>query len=457
MVIGTRMEQSMKTIQQMVLSPQMQQAIQVLQMPIMELRAKISQEMAENPILEETMSVDLSLDKNLSEMEKEPSSSPEDFNSEEFKDRFERLSNMDDEWRDFFKQSYALRRYNTLDEEKRRFLESSISVSETLHEHLLKQLELLDLEQMEYKIGEYIIGNIDTNGYLSLPTDQMALALSCDEEQIERVLTKIQQFNPPGVGARDLKECIFLQLNLSQNDAPLVRLLIENHLEDLAKHRYPQIAKRFKVPPEEVEKAAKYISTLEPKPGRNFSQEHVVYIIPDIFIEEKDGEFEININDGRIPHLRISNLYRSLMNNDETQEETKTYIKNKVQSGLWLIKNIQQRQHTILRIMKEIVQIQKRFLREGVGFLEPLTMQDIASRLNIHESTVSRAISKKYVQTPQGIFPVKYFFSQEIKTVSGESTSTRNIKQRIQDIIKAEDPKNPLSDQDIIILLEREG
>jgi RNA polymerase sigma-54 factor len=331
----------------------------------------------------------------------------------------------------------------------------------------MQQMHLLSLDLKTFKIAEYLIGLIDEQGYLRTPTDEIALSLSIPEEEVESVLSKIQQFTPLGVGARNLKECLFLQLNANL-DANFqanrngifsaVRNIVENHLEDLARHRFPQIAKALQISIEEVQKSAEHIRTLEAKPGRTFTQEMVNYIIPDIFIEEyMDGEFEVILNNDRIPHLRISNAYRTMMGDGNSSNEDKNYVQNKVRSGLWFIRNIHQRQQTIYNIMEKIVAIQKSFLRDGVGFLEPLTMQAIAAPLNIHESTVSRAISKKYVQTPQGLFPVKYFFSVEMKTLTGESISARNIKQRVADIIHEEDSKNPLSDQDIIMLLEKES
>ncbi len=455
---GIRMEQSLRTTQQMILSPQMQQAIQILQMPLMELRQKVSQEMAENPLLEETMEINETLEDTTAKVENTSSETLEN-NNDNFEKQFERLVDLDDEWRDYFKQTYSIKRHTAQDEEKRRFIEASISVNESLHEHLIQQLNLLSLDLKTRKIMEYLIGSIDEQGYLRTPVDQIASNLSITEEEVEAMLCKIQQFTPLGVGARDLKECLFLQLNANSNGAPPpVREIIEDHLEDLAHHRFVQIAKTLHITVEDVQKSAGYIRTLEAKPGRTFTQEIVHYIIPDILIEEnQEGEFEVILNNDRIPRLRISNAYRTVMGTEGASNEDKDYIKTKVRNGLWFIRNIHQRQETIHNIMKEIVGLQKSFLRDGVRFLEPLIMQTIATRLGIHESTVSRAISKKYVQTPQGLFPAKYFFSVEMKTVTGESISARNIKQRVADIFREEDSKNPLSDQDVILLLKREN
>jgi RNA polymerase sigma-54 factor len=457
-----RLEQSLRTTQQMILSPQMQQAIQILQMPLMELRLKVSQEMAENPLLEENTEINETLEDTVVKAENNSGETLENDN-DNFETQFKRLADLDDEWRDYFKQTYSVKRHTAQDEEKRRFLEASISINESLYEHLMQQLHLLSLDLKTYKIAEYLIGSIDEQGYLRTSTDEIALTLSIPEEEVESVLSKIQQFTPLGVGARNLKECLFLQLNTNLHTdlngiTSTVRNIVENHLEDLARHRFPHIAKALQVSIEEVQKSAEHIRTLEAKPGRTFTQEMVNYVIPDIFIEENvNGEFEVILNNDRIPHLRISNVYRTMMGDEKSSHEDKNYIQNKVRSGMWFIRNIHQRQQTIYNIMTKIVAVQKNFLRDGVGFLEPLTMQAIATPLNIHESTVSRAISKKYVQTPQGLFPVKYFFSVEMKTLTGESISARNIKQRVADIIHEEDSKNPLSDQDIIMLLEKES
>ena len=458
MVVNSpRLEQTLKTVQQMILSPQMQQAIQILQMPVMELRVKIAQEMDGNPLLEAMAEPSVSIDDTLSSMNGGENLSNSDGDDSEFRNEFNRLASMDEEWKDYFRQTNYTRKHNAGDEEKRRFMEASISFSETLHDHLMQQLNLLSLDAVSTKIGEYIIGSIDSNGYLHIPIEQIAAALNCPEEEAERILAKIQTFTPLGVGARDLKECLFLQLNAVTDEPSYVRDIIENHMEDLARHKLQQIAKSLKASTKDIQTAADFIARLEPKPGRIFGQDTVTYITPDIFIEEKEGEFEVILNDDRIPHLHISNVYRQAMNSEETPDETKDYIKTKVRSGQWLIKNIQQRQQTIYNIMRKLVELQKKFFREGVGFLEPMTMQDVAAQLGIHESTVSRAVSKKYVQTPHGLFPVKYFFSTEMKTADGGATSSQNIKQRIQAIVDSEDAKNPLSDQDIITLLKKEG
>ena len=456
MTPSPRLEQTLKTVQQMILSPQMQQAIQILQMPIMELRAKIAQEMEGNPLLEERIESSVSLDETVSAVNN-TNSIDSDGQDTEFRQEFDRLADLDDEWKDYFRQSNFNKKSSAVDEEKRRYMEASISFSESLHEHLIQQLNMMTLDTVSYKIGEYIIGCIDSNGYLHIPVEQIALTLNCPEEDAERMLSRIQTFNPIGVGARDLKECLFLQLNASSFVPKYVRSMIENHMEDMARHKYQQIAKALKADVEDIQDSAAFISKMEPKPGRIFGQDTVTYITPDIFIEEREGDYEIILNDDRIPHLHISNLYKNAMNNEETPEDTRDYIKTKVRSGMWLIKNIQQRQQTIYNIMRKIIDLQKFFFKEGVGHLEPMTMQEIAAQIGIHESTVSRAVSKKYVQTPHGLFPVKYFFSNEMKTSDGGITSARNIKQSILNIIQNEDSKNPLSDQDIITLLKKEG
>ena len=453
MAMNIRLEQSLKTVQQLVLSPQMQQAIQILQMPIMELRLKIAEEMAANPLLEEGIEKKESIDEAISIEETSDSS-----DDTEFKEQFDKLSRLDEEWRNHFKQTNSIRKHTSQDEEKRRFMETSVCASESLHEHLMKQLHLLTLDEDEIKMAEYIIGSIDNNGYLTFDLSQIAETLDAKEEEMERILSKIQKFTPLGVGARNLQECLFLQVNVRQEKNSLVRVIIEKHLTDFAKNKFPKMAKELKVSLQDIKDAQEFITSLEPKPGRVFGTGANSYISPDIFIEEKNGEFEVVLNDDRIPHLHISNLYKKVMNESSSSEDTtKDYIKNKVRSGMWLIKNIQQRQQTIYNIMNQIIKLQINFFKNGIGNLIPMTMQNIASPLNIHESTVSRAISRKYVQTPHGLFPVKYFFSVKMTNTDGSSTSSRNIKQQILNIIENEDPKNPLSDQDIITILKKDG
>jgi len=440
-----------KQMQKMVLSPQMQQAIYLLQIPLQELQLVIQQEMNTNPVLEETADTEDQSAQNSEDTAAEPES---ELN---FKEEFDILAKLDDEWKDYFKQSSAYRKFTQQDEEKRRFMMDSITKGESLQNHLLKQLGLFITDTKKRHIGESIIGNIDDNGYLKIPIEELAVSNNVPAEQISEVLNIIQTFNPIGVGARDLKECLLIQMDRLGKKDKLIRKIIEEHLDLIGGHKYAEIASLLGTNKDEVKKAAEFIITLDPKPGRIFSTETAHYITPDVFVEKVDGQYVVTLNDEKIPHLYISKLYRTLMQNKGTLKETKNYIKNKVQAGKWLIKNIQQRQQTIYRIATEIVNVQHEFLDEGISFLKPLTMQNIATTVSLHESTVSRAIANKHIQTPQGIFQFKYFFSSGYQTQFGESISTRNVKGKISTMIKEEDLMHPLGDEDIAKKLSADG
>jgi RNA polymerase sigma-54 factor len=458
--MALKLEQVLRQTQQLVMSPQMQQAIKILQLPLMELRATIQEELNTNPVLEELLSDDEPVDSRLDEVVKQVDEdsqpeSDETYTDETFKEDFEKLKKNDEEWKDFYYQTYTSSRHTAEDEEKRRFFENSITFSETLEEHLMKQLRMTLTDKTQLEIGEEIIGNIDENGYLRLEVEKMAEKIHQEPVKVEEILKIVQSFHPLGVGARNLRECLLLQMERVQDNHQFVRKIIENYLDDLGKRRYPQIARRLKIGVEDVNTAAQFIATLEPKPGRIFSQEKSQYITPDIFIIKNNNSYDIVLNDDRIPHLRINNLYQKLISSENVPAQTKDYVKEKIRSGMWLIKNIHQRQQTLYRIAEQIVKVQKRFLDEGIAFLRPLTMQEVADALSLHESTVSRAIANKYAQTPRGLFQLKYFFTSRIRIENGDAASSRSIKQEIKGIIDAEDKLNPLSDQEIIDLLKK--
>ena len=443
-----KMKQVQSLSQKLILSPQMQQAIHMLQIPLMELTQLAQQEMAMNPLLEED------LEQEESEVAGENTETDADA---EFQEEFEKLSQLDDEWREYFRQTTAVRRVSEEEEERRKYFEDSITSGETLQEHLESQFSLHDLSETEKKIGQIILGSIDENGYLKSDLESIAQSAGADVAHVEKMLMLIQTFHPVGVGARSIAECLALQLERLGESGGLAATIARNHLEDLARKHYAQIAKALNTSVEEIQKASQLIATLEPKPGRLFSSERAQYVTPDVLVEKVDDQYRIILNDDNIPHLRISNLYRNIINQQDAKEEARNYVKDKVKSGLWFIKNIQQRQQTIFNISKYIVDQQRQFLDNGISFLKPMTMHEVADAVGIHESTVSRASANKYMQTPQGVFQMKSFFTIGIATQSGESLSSSNVKNRIQELIGSEDPKHPLSDQKIIALLANEG
>jgi len=449
-VMAYRLEQIQKQMQKLILSPQMQQAIHLLQIPLAELQMAAQQEMNTNPLLEEDIETTADQEDYLK--------TPEELDEEQgFKEEFDKLAELDDEWKEYFKQTFSVKRHSEDDEEKRRYLENSITKEETLQEHLLKQLSLHDLTEKERQIGEAVIGNLDENGFLQNGVEEVVRETQASPAEAEKILALVKTFHPVGVGATDLKECLIMQAERLGSVSPVVRSIIENHFDALAHKQYPQIARELNTTVAEVQAAAELIATLEPKPGQMFGENRTQYVLPDVIVKKFNNEYIVMLNDDRIPHLRINKLYRNLMNQQDTVSETRNYVKDKVKAGLWFIKNIQQRQQTIYNIAVDIVNAQKEFLDNGINFLRPLTMKEVADRIGIHESTVSRAIANKYIETPQGIFQMKFFFSRSIETQSGENVSSTNVKNRIEELIKGENPKHPLSDQKIIQLLSQEG
>jgi len=450
------LQQLARPEQRLVLSPQMQQAIFLLQVPLQELQTIIQQEMVQNPLLEERLEEIRPEDEPPDEAPSE--SVPEEL---EFEDEIDRLAGLDDEWKEYFFQDDAVgpTRYQAPDEETRRFIEESITRSESLTEHLLRQLNTSLTTERERKIGEIIIGEIDTNGYLTEPLETIAREAAAEPGEAEAVLSLIQNFHPPGVGARDLQECLLLQVRACRQPDPLASRIIGRFLEDLSRHRYPQIAQALGSTPEEVQRAAEFIATLNPKPGTIFDRDQTTYITPDVFLERDDEEddYRIVFNRDYSPRLRISPRYRKLLSDPETPEKTREYIREKLRAGLWLIRNINLRRQTLQRITEEIVRRQKEFFDRGLAHLRPLKMTEVADAVGIHESTVSRAVANKYVQSPRGIFPLRFFFTGAATAAGGEEIVAPRLKQILEETIAAEDPRSPLSDQEIAARLAERG
>ena len=437
---------------QMVLAPQLRQSLHLLQVPILELQSLIQQEIQQNPALEELLEA-----KNPVEVEPGTDAQTEDLKDLDFKEEFEVLARLDDEWREYFKQNQVIRPYSNDEDAKREFFLNSLTQSESLQEHLLAQLPMAGLGEEELKIGEMVIGSINDDGYLTTTLGELAETTGHELSEIEDILSVIQEFDPIGVGAQDLPECLMLQLARVGMEESITAELIQHHLDALGSRKYPQIAKELKISIEEVQKIAHFIATLEPRPGRMFSSEQATYILPEVVVQKVNGEYVVIVNDDQIPHLRISRHYRNLMANPETTKEVKQYIREKIQAGTFLIKSINQRQQTIYKIASEIVKVQQDFLEHGVTHLRPLTMAEIANVLDIHETTVSRAIANKYMQTPRGTFDIKYFFTPGYKTSDGNEISNKTIKDVIIQMVNNENPSKPLSDQAMVKKLKEQG
>ena len=428
---------------QQMLAPQLQQSLQILQAPILELRNLIQAELSINPVIEEERT--------------EPTIEDKQKERDEFQEEFDHLSKLDEEWRDYMSQSSAYSSRSQDDEERRQFFFDSLVTHETLQQHLLEQLQTSELDSEARKIGELIIGNIDDLGFLQISPEDMAKNTGLEPCAIQTVLETIQTFHPVGVGTRDLRECLLVQLRrLGKADSMEYRI-VASHLGDLAKHRYPEIARRLNSSPEQVQKCADFISTLDPKPGQLFTPDMTNYVLPDVTVEKVSGEWQVSLNGEQIPHLRISNTYKDLMAQEGNADDVRDYIREKIRSGKFLIKSIHQRQQTISNIANEILERQRDFFEKGPAALRPLTMVQVADVVGVHETTVSRAISGKYMTTPWGVFELKYFFTPGYQTTGGASMSNTSVKNAIIDLVKNEETRAPLSDKEIVDILTERG
>ena len=446
------MRQTQNLALQQVLSPQLQQSLLILQTPLLELRNLVQQEMETNPVLEELPEEPGADERN----EGEPSA------DDNFKNEFEKLASLDEEWRDYMAQSASYSsdgdRRSKEAQDKRQFVFDSIPVQETLQQNLIGQLNQSVLSASDRKAAELIIGNIDDNGFLQSTPEEMALNSGIPKEDFEKMLVLIQSFYPSGVGARDLRECLLIQLARGGKERSLEYKIVSEHMEDLGKRRFPEIARRMGISVEDVQKAADNIARLNPRPGQVFAAAPQNYVLPDVMVEKVDGEYQISSNNEQIPHLRISNLYKDIIASGNTQgSDVKDYIRDKIRSGKFLIRSIHQRQQTILNIAWQIVSRQRDFLEHGPSHLKPMTMGNVADAVGLHETTVSRAVSGKYMATPQGVFEMKYFFTSGYQTATGESLSNTSVKEAILDLVKHENGSAPLSDHEIVEILGERG
>jgi RNA polymerase sigma-54 factor len=326
-----------------------------------------------------------------------------------------------------------------------------------LQENLLEQLRESSLSEEDQQIGEMVIGNIDDYGYVQATVEELAATTGVPVEKIQMVLKEIQSFDPPGVGARDLRECLLIQMDRTHQQESLEYRIVRDFMEALGRRRIPEIARGTETEVDEVQDALANIARLEPRPGRSFLANNDQFVLPEVFVHRSGDEFVVTTNNEHIPHLRISNTYKDLMAQEENSSEVRNYIREKIRAGKFLIKSLHQRQQTILSIAREIVSRQREFMGKGVAFLKPLTMVQVAEVVGVHETTVSRAVSGKYMQTPQGIFEMKYFFTAGIQTASGDGMSNTSVKDMIEEIFKNENPAKPLSDHQVVQMLAEKG
>lgn len=437
------------------MTPQLQQAIKLLQLNRLELAEHCMAEMLENPVLEETSDGAEEIEPQEEEEQKKVKAK-EEKTPEVNPAKGEGTDDIN--WENYLNsQPYYARGesgYRDIDPDLPSF-ESTLTRADTLTEHLLWQIKLSRFDQNEARIAESIIGNLDEDGYLRATTEELATKLHCDPSEVEKVLARVHELDPIGVGARNLRECLLIQTKQLPNNS-LVRQIIQDHLSDLERRNYQAIARALDVSAEEVVVAVKQISALEPKPGRQFYDESAQYITPDIYVyKAKDGYVVVQNEDG-LPKLRISNLYQSILRGEnKSSGVTKEYINDKLRSAVWLIRSIHQRQRTIYKVTESIVKMQRDFLDKGITYLKPMVLRDVAEDIGMHESTVSRVTSNKYVHTPQGIFELKYFFNSSIKRVEGSDVASEAVKERIREIISGENARRPYSDQEVVELLRQ--
>ena len=469
---------SQRLTQSLVLAPQLQQSLALLQAPTLELKALVEQELQQNPVLEEAPAAEAELaEREDRETPKEAdaadlSEPPADLNppepepalekgngepADDFQAEFESLVQRDQEWREHFAQTSLPSRVSAEDEERRQFMFDSLVAGTSLQEVLLEQVRESGLPAQKWPVAEFIIGNIDENGRLAATEEELTQASGLPAEGVLEVLKVIQSFEPPGVAARDLRECLLLQLERIGRQNTLDYRIVNEFMEALGKRRIPEIARATGASIDEVQDALKRIARLEPHPGRAFLSDNDQYILPEVFVLKSGDDFVVTTNNEHIPHLRISNTYKDLMARGNNSQEVRNYIREKIRAGKFLIKSLHQRQQTILNIANEIVHRQREFMEKGVAFLKPLTMVQVAQVVGVHETTVSRAVSGKYMQTPRGIFEMKYFFTAGIQTAAGDGVSNTSVKDMIADIFKKEDPTKPLSDQEVVGILQAKG
>lgn len=441
---------------QMILAPQLRQSLEILQLPALELQSVIRQELERNPALEEYDAPRENAPEPAAGAPA-PGTDVEPVREMDFKEDYEVLLKLDDDWREFYQQSQSAQRWTQEDEERREHFMDSMAQSESLQEHLMGQLPMAGLGQEDRRIGELLIGSITSDGYLSTSIEELAASTGYSIQKLNEVLAVIQGFDPVGVGARDLGDCLLLQLKRrGQGQSPAAEM-VRRFLDDVAARKYANIAKEMNLSVEAVQEAARLIGSLEPKPGRAFAAESTTYIHPEITITKVDGEYVVLLDDDHLPHIRISRQYHKLLEDPNTPAEVKNYVQEKIKSGMFLIKSIHLRQQTIARIVKELVKTQRDFFEHGLSHLRPLTMSAIADELGIHETTVSRAIAGKYVATPQGVYDLKYFFASGYSNAEGQRVSNKTVKDAIANLIAKESPSQPLSDQAIAESLKESG
>jgi len=433
---------SLRQVQKMVMTPMLQEAINLLQLSKLDLVQTLRRELEENPVLEEVMD----------EGDEEKGTEEIELGKEDSK---EPASDFD--WETYFEDTSDYYPRPPREEVERPDLERYLTKPLTLPDHLLFQLRLSTSDEELLRLGALIIGNLDENGYLMGSLGGLAEQAKASLEAMERALRFVQSFDPAGVAARDLKECLLLQLEADEEEAILARRLLSEHFSELDRGRLEELAEMVGVSVRELQGAFELIASLEPKPGRAFNAEASQYIVPDVYIVKVDDRFVVMLDEEGLPRLRISPYYRTLLAKKAAcPHEVREYVERRLRSALWLIKSIEQRQQTLRKVAESLVKFQREFLESGISALCPLTLREVAQDIGMHESTVSRVTTNKYIQTPQGLFEMKYFFHRGVPRSDGQSVSSLKVKDLVRRYFASEDRGKPLSDEKIVELLQKE-
>ncbi|MBW1935993.1 MAG: RNA polymerase sigma-54 factor [Deltaproteobacteria bacterium] len=446
--MALQLKQSLSLTQQLIMTPQLQQAIKLLQLSRLELLETIRNELETNPLLEEQPLDEIQEDAELQYGKKAEPSLKEV--------RVKEKVGEDVDW-----ESY-LSEYNTgwaetpFEAREAPPFESLTASKTNLHSHLMWQLSLSSLSDQQKKIGTHIIGNLNDDGYLKATVQEISASTGASEEEVVAVLQVVQNFDPVGVAARDTRECLLIQARFQSLGGTLVEQIIEEHLDKLENNRYDLIARKLSAPVEAVISAVSIIRNFDPKPGLKYSDEQTIYISPDIYVFKVGDDYEIVLNEDGLPKLRVNSYYRDILTRkDSVEDGTREYIQEKLRSAAWLIKSIHQRQRTIYKVTASIVRFQREFFDKGIAYLKPLVLRDVADDIQMHESTISRVTTNKYVHTPQGVFELKFFFNSAIQCTDGEFVSSESVKEHLRNIVKSEDRSKPYSDQEIADMLKQ--
>ena len=446
--MAIQLRQSLSLHQQLIMTPQLQQAIKLLQQSRLELLETIRQEMDTNPTLVEAQPQDeFDEDKGLDKTTGKPEQRATEVTVKED-------LRQDVDWESYFSDYSTGWRESAHEVKEVPPFESFTPSKTNLYTHLTWQLNVSNLDEVKKEIGRHIIGNLDGNGYLQTSVEDLSESTGYTQEQVIEALSFVQKFDPVGVAARDLKECLLIQVRFRDLEGTIIEEILLEHMDKLENKKYDQIAKSLSIPLEEVKSAVSVITSFEPKPGRSFHDEETIYISPDIYVFRVGDDYVIDLNEDGLPKLRISQYYRQILaRRDSLSERDRQYIQEKLKSAAWLIKSIHQRQRTIYRVTESIVRFQRGFFDRGTAHLKPLVLRDVAEDIQMHESTISRVTTNKYVHTPQGVFELKYFFNSAINSMDGESIASESVKEHIRNIIKTENKAKPYSDQEVADLL----